>query len=578
MAASPCEKIGLRIFFIRFFLLLCLSGIVIRSFDIQILQGDALKKKAENTYVRRITIQGDRGLILDRNSNKLGASTEAPDITADPTQVVNARQAAVQLVKILGGNQAEIEKKLSQKRRFALLASRVAPHRANEVKKLNIIGIYIQDNSKRFYPNRSLAAQVVGFTGKDDHGLEGLEFSYNDFLEGRILKTEEYRDGQGTVLDTGKNKRDGLKGATIVLTLDKKIQFFSEQALEQAVKEHRATSGMALVMQPATGELLAVAHYPEFNPNNYGDFSRSRYRNRAVADPFEPGSIMKVITVASAIERGMPATTIINCEKGRYRIGRSTIHDTHPHEYLTPGQIVKVSSNIGAAKIAQDVGPKAMHYYLNAFGFGTKTGINCSAESSGVLLPLNRWTSIDAVAMSFGQGMSVTALQLLSAVSAIANGGKLMKPLLVKKIFSNSGETIQENKPCVIRQVISAKTAGIIKEMMSTVVQEDGTGTKAAIPGYRVCGKTSTAQKADKETKRYSHTKFTAAFAGFAPLDNPALAILVVVDEPKQNHYGGIVAAPAFKDIMARSFNYLNIPPQTDMVAALPREVSHAVD
>jgi cell division protein FtsI (penicillin-binding protein 3) len=578
MAANPCEKIGLRICFIRFFLLLCLAGIVIRSFDIQILQGKALKKKAENTYVRRITIQGDRGLILDRNSNKLGASTEAPDITADPTQIANVRQAAGQLVQILGGSQAEIEKKLSQKRRFALLARRVAPHRADEVKKLNIVGIYIQDNSKRFYPNRSLAAQVIGFTGKDDHGLEGLEFSYNDFLEGLTLKTEEYRDGQGTVLDTGKKKREGLKGSTIVLTLDKKIQFFSEQALEQAVKEHRGTSGMALVMQPATGELLAVAHYPEFNPNNYGDFSRKRYRNRAVADPFEPGSIMKVITVAAAIERGMPATTIINCEKGRYRIGRSVIHDTHPYDYLTPGQIVKVSSNIGAAKIAQDVGPKAMHYYLSAFGFGTKTGINCSAESSGVLLPLNRWTNIDAVAMSFGQGMSVTALQLVSAVSAIANGGKLMKPMLVKKILSNSGEIIQDNKPCVIRQAISAKTAGIIKEMMSTVVEEDGTGTKAAIPGYRVCGKTSTAQKADKETKRYSHSKFTAAFAGFAPFDNPALAILVVVDEPRQNHYGGIVAAPAFKDIMARSFNYLNIPPQTDMVAALPREVSHAVE
>ncbi|MDX9962664.1 penicillin-binding protein 2 [Desulfobacter postgatei] len=578
MAANPCEKIGLRICFIRFFLLLCLAGIVIRSFDIQILQGKALKKKAENTYVRRITIQGDRGLILDRNSNKLGASTEAPDITADPTQIANVRQAAGQLVQIIGGSQAEIEKKLSQKRRFALLASRVAPHRADEVKKLNIVGIYIQDNSKRFYPNRSLAAQVVGFTGKDDHGLEGLEFSYNDFLEGLTLKTEEYRDGQGTVLDTGKKKREGLKGSTIVLTLDKKIQFFSEQALEQAVKEHRGTSGMALVMQPATGELLAVAHYPEFNPNNYGDFSRKRYRNRAVADTFEPGSIMKVITVAAAIERGMPATTIINCEKGRYRIGRSVIHDTHPYDYLTPSQIVKVSSNIGAAKIAQDVGPKAMYYYLNAFGFGTKTGINCSAESSGVLLPLNRWTNIDAVAMSFGQGMSVTALQLVSAVSAIANGGKLMKPMLVKKILSNSGEIIQDNKPCVIRQVISAKTAGIIKEMMSTVVEEDGTGTKAAIPGYRVCGKTSTAQKADKETKRYSHSKFTAAFAGFAPFDNPALAILVVVDEPRQNHYGGIVAAPAFKDIMARSFNYLNIPPQTDMVAALPREVSHEVE
>jgi len=578
MAANPYEKIGLRILFIRFFLLLCLVGIVIRSFDIQILQGEALKKKAENTYVRGITIQGDRGLILDRHSNKLGASTEAPNITADPTQVKNARQAADQLVKILGGSRTEMEKKLSQERRFALLASRVAPVKADAIKKLNIVGIYTPDNSKRFYPNRRLAAQVIGFTGKDDQGLEGLEFSYNKFLEGRTLKTKEYRDGQGTILNTGKNKREGLKGDTIVLTLDKKIQFFSEQALEQAVKEHRGKSGMALVMQPATGELLAVAHYPEFNPNNYGDFSRSRYRNRAVIDTFEPGSIMKVITVASAMERGMSATKIINCENGKYRVGGTVIHDTHPYDYLTPGRIIKVSSNIGAAKIGQDIGPKAMHYYLNAFGFGKKTGISCPAESAGVILPLHRWTSIDAVAMSFGQGMSVTALQLVSAVSAIANGGKLMKPLLVKKVLSNSGEIIQANNPCVVRQVISANTAETVKRMMARVVQEEGTGTKAAIPGYRVCGKTSTAQKVARNKKGYSSSRFTAAFAGFAPFDNPALAILVVVDEPKQNHYGGTVAAPAFKDIMARSFNYLNIPPQTDMLAALPREVSHAAD
>ena len=579
MAANPCEKIGLRILFIRFFLLLCLVGIVIRSFDIQILQGKTLKEKAENTYVRRITIQGDRGLILDRHSNKLGASIEAPNITADPTQVKNARQTADKLVKILGGSRTEMEKKLSQKRRFALLASRVAPAKAEEVKKLNIVGIYTPDNSKRFYPNRRLAAQVIGFTGKDDHGLEGLEFSYNDFLEGRTLKTEEYRDGQGTILNTGKNKREGLKGDTIVLTLDKKIQFFSEQALEQAVKEHRGKSGIALVMQPATGELLAVAHYPEFNPNNYGDFSRSRYRNRAVIDTFEPGSIMKVTTVAAAIERGMSATKIINCENGNYRVGRKVIHDTHPHDYLTPGRILKVSSNIGAAKIAQDIGPKAMHYYLNAFGFGKKTGISCPGESSGVILPLQRWTSIDAVAMSFGQGMSVTALQLVSAISAIANGGKLMKPLLVKKVLSNSGEIIQTNSPCVVRQVVSANTAGVVKKMMARVVhQKEGTGTKAAIPGYRICGKTSTAQKVARNKKGYSSSRYTAAFAGFAPFDNPALAILVVVDEPKKNHYGGIVAAPAFKDIMARSFNYLNIPPQTDMIAALPREMSHAAD
>lgn len=578
MAANPREKLGLRILAIRFFLLLCLVGIVIRCFDIQVLQGEALKKKAENTYVREFTIQGERGLILDRHLNKLGASIEAPNIAADPSLIKNPRQAAGQLVKILGGSRTELEKKLSRKGRFALLASRVSPAKAEAVKQLNIIGIFTPDNSKRFYPNRRLAAQVIGFTGKDDQGLEGLEFSYNQVLEGRTLKIQEYRDGQGTVLDTEKNKREGLKGGTIVLALDKKIQFFSEQALEKAVKEHRGKSGMALVMAPATGELLAVAHYPEFNPNNYGDFSRSRYRNRSVTDAFEPGSIMKVITVASAVERGLSATTIINCENGRYRVGRSVIHDTHPQDYLTPGQIIKFSSNIGAAKIAQDLGPKAMHYYLKAFGFGNKTGINCAAESQGVIRPMNRWTNIDAVAMSFGQGMSVTALQLVSAVSAIANGGKLMKPLLVKKVLSNTGEVVQENKPCVIRQVISAKTAGIVKKMMAGVVEEDGTGTKAAIPGYRICGKTSTAQKADKDKKGYSNSKFTAAFAGFAPFDDPALAVLVVVDEPKPNHYGGIVAAPAFKDIMARSFNYLNIAPNTDMIATLPREVSRAID
>ena len=578
MTVRPHEKLGARILVIRFFLLLCLVGIVIRSFEIQVLQGETLKKRAENTYVRQVSIQGERGLILDRNLNKLGASIDAPNITADPTQITNAGQTAAMLVKILGGSRSEIEKKLSQDRRFALLASRVSPAKAKAVKDLNIVGIYIQDNSKRFYPNRHLAAQVIGFTGKDDHGLEGLEFSYNDVLEGKTLKTQEYRDGQGTILDTGSPRREGLQGGTIVLALDKKIQFFSEQALEQAVKEHRGKSGMAIVMQPATGEILAMAHYPEFNPNNYGDFSRSRYRNRAMTDAFEPGSIMKVITVASAIERGMAPKTIINCENGNYRVGRSVIHDTHPYDYLTPGQIIKFSSNIGAAKIAQDIGPKAMHYYLKAFGFGNKTGINCPAESSGVILPLKRWTSIDAVAMSFGQGMSVTALQLVSAVSAIANGGKLMKPLLVKKELSNAGDVIRENTPCVVRQVISPKTAGIVKQMMARVVQEDGTGTKAAIPGYRICGKTSTAQKAAQGKKGYSSSRYTSAFAGFAPFDNPALAILVVVDEPKQNHYGGIVAAPAFKDIMARSFNYLNIAPNTDMIAALPREVFHAAD
>ena len=287
---------------------------------------------------------------------------------------------------------------------------------------------------------------------------------------------------------------------------------------------------------------------------------------------------MKVITVAAAIEGGMSPTTIFNCENGSFKVGKSAIHDTHPHDYLTPGQVIKFSSNIGAAKIALDIGPKALHFYLKAFGFGSRTGIGCPAESPGRLLPFNGLSKIDTVAMSFGQGISVTAVQLISAVSAIANDGKLMKPLLIKKIQSCNGEIIQENTPAVVGQAISPATARIVKKMMARVVQEEGTGVLAAIPGYRICGKTSTAQKAAKNKKGYSRSRFTSAFAGFAPQDNPALAVLVVVDEPKPNHYGGIVAAPAFKDIMTRSFNYLNIPPETDMLAGLPREVSHVTD
>ncbi len=578
IAAGRKNRIGARILFIRFSLLLCLILMGARSFDIQILQGENLRQIAEDTYVKTITIQGDRGLILDRHLNRLGASIEACNITADPMQITDPEKTAAALAKILDTGKSELKAQLCRKGRFALLARRVPPARANEIKALNIAGIYILDDSKRFYPNRCLAAQVIGFTGKDDHGLEGLEYEYNTTLEGRTLKTQERRDGNRNILSTGKNLRGDLKGNTIVLTLDKKIQFFSEQALAQAVKDHKGKSGMALVMKPSTGELLAMAHYPEFNPNSFSEYSRTNYINRAVTDPFEPGSIMKVITVAAAIEGGMSPTTIVNCENGTFKVGRYAIHDTHPHDYLTPSQVVKFSSNIGAAKIALDLGPRALHFYLEAFGFGTRTDLGCPGESPGQLLPLDRWSKIDAVAMSFGQGISVTAVQLISAISAIANDGKLMKPLLIKKIQSCSGDIIKENTPCPVRQVISPDTARIVKKMMARVVQKEGTGVLAAMPGYQVCGKTSTAQKAARDKKGYSRSRFTSAFAGFAPFDNPALAILVVVDEPKPNHYGGIVAAPAFKNIMTRAFNYLNIPPETDMVAAAPQEVHHVAD
>lgn len=574
MAKDPQKSLGRRIFFLRGMLILCLCLMAARSVQVQVFDSRHLTEKAEQAYSRRLTIQGDRGQILDRHRNKLGTSTDAPNVTCDPSQIKNPKAVALQLARILDLSRADLKSKLSRDSRFAILARRVTPDQAEAVTALNLRGIYLKKDSKRFYPNRGLAAQVIGFTGEQDRGLEGLEYKYNAVLEGRRTKTRVMRDGAGRILDMDRGRRQELRGNALVLTIDKKIQFLSEQALERAVKSNRAKSGMVLVMRPSTGELMAVAHYPAFNPNNYRDFGRQLYRNRSVTDAFEPGSIMKIFTVAAAIEKGMSPKSIFFCENGRYRIGGFTVHDTHPEQWLSLSQIIKFSSNIGAAKITETIGNKALHHYLSAFGFGKKTQLGTPGEANGILIPYKKWSKIDAGAISFGQGVSVTAVQLISGISAIANDGKLMKPMLVKRILSPTGKELQVFNPTVIRQVVSSKTATIVKKMMNQVVREEGTGTLAAMTGYRVCGKTSTAQKANKNGAGYAKNKYIAAFGGFAPQENPELAILVVVDEPRESHYGGIVAAPAFKSIMSQSFNYLNIPPknQNTMIAALTEE------
>lgn len=574
MEKEPRKKLRNRIFFIQFFLMACLALLGAKSLEVQIFKGEDLTLKAERGYSKNLVIKGDRGLILDRHLNKLGTSIDASNITADPSQIQDPTAAAGKLAPILNLKKADIKKKLSQKKRFVMVARKVSPDQVKKIMGLKIKGIHPKSDSKRFYPNRNLAAQVIGFTGKEDTGLEGLEFKYNAILEGSQVKIKERRDGAGRILNIDKKRREELKGNAIVLTIDKKIQFLSERTLEKTVKAHRAKSGMALVMRPSTGELLAMAHYPGFNPNNFGASDNANYRNRAVTDAFEPGSIMKIFTVAAAIEKGISPKSIFFCENGKYRIGGYTVHDTHPHEWLSLTQIIKFSSNIGAAKITETIGKKALHQYLTAFGFGKKTQMGSPGETSGSLLSYRKWSKIDSGAISFGQGISVSAVQLISGISAIANNGKLMKPMLIKKIISHTGKDLQVFEPTAVRQVVSAKTASLVKAMMNQVVQEEGTGTRAAMEGYAVCAKTSTAQKTVKGKRGYARNKYISAFGGFAPQENPQLAILIVVDEPKKEHYGGIVAAPAFKTIMTKSFNYLNIPPtHTDaMIAALAKE------
>jgi cell division protein FtsI (penicillin-binding protein 3) len=321
---------------------------------------------------------------------------------------------------------------------------------------------------------------------------------------------------------------------------------------------------MAIVMAPATGEVLALAHYPFFNPNRYGSFKRDLWRNRAVTDPFEPGSTMKIFSVAAAIDSGVCSpSTIFYCENGEYRIGRNTIHDTKSHGWLSLQQIVKYSSNIGSVKMTEKLGARQLHAYLNAFGFGRRSGITCPGETAGSLSPFKSWSAIDTGAISFGQGISVSAIQLIAAASAIANDGLLMKPMLVREITDRNGGTVKRFSPESVRRVVSSHTAGTVRRILKTVITEGGTGVNAALEGYSVCGKTGTAQKIDS-SGTYAKGRYLSSFLGLVPADQPELAILVLLDEPTVQSYGGIVAAPAFRQIALETLSYLNIPPGPD--------------
>ncbi len=579
MAKDPKTTINKRIIALEvlFFIAIILLGA--RSVEIQVFRADELADKAVREYSTSIRIEGDRGDIFDRNMNSLGISLEALSVAACPSVITSPGKVARQLSGILDLPAADLKNRLTSKKQFAWVKRRITPDQASAIEALNITGIFFRNDSRRFYPNTTLAAQVIGFTGNDNHGLEGLEFKYNDILDGKTRDILVRKDGTGKLYNEEKRLKTVLSGDSIVLTIDQSIQYFSEKAVEEAVTSYNAASGMAIVMDPSSGELLAVAHYPLFNPNVFSQYDSSLWRNRAVTDAFEPGSIMKIFTASAAVEKGYFSTkSIFFCENGTYKIGKFTINDIKPHGWLSLGQVIKYSSNIGAVKISETIGSQTLYDTLNSFGFGRKTRIECPYETTGNLIPCQDWSNIDAGAIAFGQGISASAVQLITAVSAIANGGMLMKPVLVKKIVSVSGEARKIYHPTPVRRVISSDTADKIKAMMGEVTEENGTGKNAAIEGYSIGGKTGTAQKAGKGGTGYIKNKYTAVFTGFAPLSNPRLATLVIIDEPQTQHYGGVVAAPAFKSIMKDTLNYLSIPPDNGRPRQMVAELSQETD
>ena len=552
---------NIRVVGLLFLVLFFIIGF--RGYSLQVLSADKLSKIIKNQSERNIELAPKRGTIYDRNGSELSVSIEVESLFARPHKIKAKSLTAIKMARILSISHKEILKKFGKNKKFVWIKRQIPPAEALKIKKLEIEGLGFVEESQRFYPNKELAAQMIGFVGRDAKGLEGLEFEYQNVLQGTPRYLSVNRDALGRQLFTeGINTSEHVQGNDITLTIDKNIQYIAEKELQAAISVSEAKNGIAIVMDPITGRVLALAVAPLFNPNQFSKYRSETWRNRAITDVFEPGSTFKTFLMASALEENIiKPKDIFFCENGSYRIANRVIHDTHPHGWLNITKILKYSSNIGASKIVRHLGSELFYQHIRKFGFGEETGIEFPSEAIGFIPLPYRCSEHTKSSIAFGQGISVTPLQLATAYSAIANGGLYMKPFFVDKITSPNGMIIQETDPQVLRRVISKRTAQTVRNMLKSVVLTDGTGKKAQTASYTVAGKTGTSQKIDKELKIYSRKKLIASFAGFAPADDPAITVLVIIDEPKKKMSGGAIAAPAFSQIIEQTLNYLHITP-----------------
>ncbi len=571
-APEPNAKwLQLRVKLLCGFFLVLLGVAFGRAVQLQVYEQDKLRGLAQDQYVRQIEIPARRGDIFDRRGTPLAQSVEVDSIWVDPSMLPDVRKAARALAKPLKLDVEELQARLLRARRFAWVKRQATSREVEAVKALGLPGLGFTKEPKRYYPQRELAAHVVGMVGTDGHGLEGLERAFEDELSGQNSRLSGFRDAKGRkLLVSGAPDALERQGASVTLTLDRHLQYVSEKALARAVEESRAIAGMAVVLDPKTGEILAIANHPRFNPNTPESEARASIRNRAALDTFEPGSTMKSFVVAAALDSGvLKPDDIFFCENGAWAVGRHTIHDTHEYGWLNAQRVLQVSSNICSAKIGQVLGRERLMQAYRAFGFGERSGLALPGEGKGSI-PFPK-AEVALATQSFGQGMTATAVQMAAAWGALANDGVLMRPYLVSKVVDPDGVVLLENRPTEVRQVVSAQTARKVVNMLESVVTKEGTAPKAAMEDYRVAGKTGTAQKADPVARGYSDKRL-ASFVGVVPAENPRAVILVVVDEPKTDVYGGIVAAPAFKEIATAAMAHLAVPPSraVPLTTALP--------
>jgi cell division protein FtsI (penicillin-binding protein 3) len=540
---------------------------------LQVVKHEEYARLADSQHAKTIPLKPRRGTIVDRHGQVLAMSTRAESLFAVPALIDDGDALARQLAPILGEPVADIERRLAPSRRFVFVKRRLPHDVAEAVREIGHPGLGFVDESMRLYPNRELAAHAVGFEGIDGKGLAGVEQSLDEHLAGTEGRALVGRDALGRELHGAPRVlKPSTPGRGLRLTIDATLQYVAERELDALWRRTRAKAAMAVMMDPRTGEILAWAIRPTYNPNTFQSATDEDRRNRAVTDPFEPGSTFKVILAAAALEEGvMRPSDRVYAENGAITVGGATIHDWKRYGWLSFAEVLQNSSNVGSIKVGLALGRERYYKYMTGFGFGSPTGLGFTGESRGQLRPPSQWSGLSLPTMSIGQEISLTAVQIVAAVSAIANGGRLMQPQIVRELTDTEAQHAERSfAPRVVRQVVSPDTARILTDMMVNVVA-NGTGKRAAIAGYAVAGKTGTAQKMDKATRRYSRAPGVLSFVGFAPADDPRLTLLVMLDEPKNEKWGSEAAAPVFAAIARESLRHLNVPPRDTTPVALLR-------
>ena len=563
-AGSTRNSTNVRLYVLATVLFFWGGAICLRLVYLQIFRYGSFEQRAQHQQQRTTEVSARRGIIYDRAGHELAMSIAVDSVFAVPTEIPDLAGTISLISRITHADPHELLARCQAGRTFCWLARKADAETAERIRSLNLRGIYFQKESKRFYPKRELAAQVIGYVGTDDEGLSGIEREYDDKLHGKpgemLVSVDARRKWFGSV------EKQPEPGQNVVLTIDQQIQYIAERELQTAMQQTHAEAGTLIVENPHTGEILALANQPTFNPNLTREITPAKLKNHAVSDVYEPGSTFKVVTISAALEEKLTTPQeVFDCQMGSIVINGMRIHDSRPHGLLSVAEVLADSSDVGSIKIGMRLGDDRFYKYIRGFGFGQQTGIELPGETRGLTKPPNRWSRVSFAAISMGQEIGITPLQLVGLVSTMANDGVWVAPRIVAATNApqSTPQTIAFH-PAEQRRVISPLTAAQMRQMMQGVVLH-GTGTKALLEGYTSAGKTGTAQKVDPATHAYSHSKYVASFAGFAPINDPVITVAVILDSAVGLHQGGQVSAPVFQRVAQQVLEYLHTPHDVEL-------------